>query len=649
MQLNRLALSCLLALSASSAFAIDRIPAEVFARHAEYAGASLSPTGEYVAVSTPYEDRRALSIIELSGDYDRVQFKFDNFDETIFGANWTDDYRVIISKGVNNGMLEAPSYYGDIWASDADGKNQMQLWGYVKDRGNLRARTKDEGWAYFMRSLHGSKGEALFSFTPWPKSNSETRSTVYRMDTHKGTRNQIEALDEGGGVAADRNGIVRFHTYRDINGEPHSRYRPNPADREWTPVPKSLAGFSMWVVQFEADNNHAVALISDKGEPAAVFRVDFAKGTRERIAGNETMEVGTWEYSGFEGPLFAVMYVAGKPKIEYVDPNSEFAKLHAGLMKLFSGQLVEFVNFTKDSKKFLFRVHSDRHPGAYYVFDRTTNKPTLLFETMEWIDPSKMAPTRPIEFKNRNGETLYGFFTAPLGKQGMLPMVVMPHGGPFGVSDAWDYDADVQFLANRGYAVLQVNFRGSGERGENFERSTYRQWGKGIQDDIADGVRWTINQGLTDAGKICIYGASFGGYSALMNPIRNPGMYKCAIGYAGVYDLEEMYDSGDINDSKQGRAFLARAVGSDRAAMAEQSPAQRVGELNVPVLLIHGKSDHRAPIDQFNRLESALKKADKPFETLVKADEGHGFYNVANQTEAYERMEAFLRRYNPAN
>ena len=253
-----------------------------------------------------------------------------------------------------------------------------------------------------------------------------------------------------------------------------------------------------------------------------------------------------------------------------------------------------------------------------------------------------------MEFKNRTGETLFGIYTAPLNRSGKLPLVVTPHGGPFGPYDRWGYDADVQFLANRGCAVLQVNFRGSGGRGENFERATYRQWGTGIQDDIADGVRWTIDQGMTDPGKVCIFGASFGGYSAIMNPIRNPGMYKCAIGYAGIYDPAEMYKSGDINDSKQGRSFLARAVGAEED-LASQSPARRVAELDVPVLLIHGRSDHRAPIEQFNLMEAALKRAGKPFEVLVKPDEGHGFYNAANRTEAYERMEAFLRKYNPPN
>lgn len=279
---------------AGNVLAADRIPAEVFTRHTEYSRAAISPTGEYLSVITPYKDRHGLSIIKLSGDFSQIQIKFDDFRETIFSASWTDDYRVILSKGIDSGSLETPSYYGDIFASDADGKNQMQLWGYIPDRGNIRARVKDEGWAYYMRRLTSTRGEALFSYSPWRRGSSDLRTSIYRVDTHTGIRKQLEVLQDGGSAIADRNGVIRFNATEDINGEPQLRYRPNATDTGWTPVPKSLAGRSMWVASFEADNNHAIAGISDKGEPAAIYRVDFAKGTRERIAGNDTMEVGNW-------------------------------------------------------------------------------------------------------------------------------------------------------------------------------------------------------------------------------------------------------------------------------------------------------------------------------------------------------------------
>ena len=324
--------------------------------------------------------------MKLSGNFDRVQVKFDNFRENITNACWTNDYRVTLAKGIDDGTLEAPKQTGNYWASNADGKDQIQLFGYVADRGNIRSREKDEGWATYMRAISGTNGEALFYFTPWPTSNSESRVSVYRVDTHTGSRKQIEVIPEGGSVVADRNGTPRFTVTEYIDGEPMLRYRPNPADTGWTKVPSSLAGRSMWVMFFEADNNHAIASISDKGEPAAIYRVDFAAGTRQRLAGNDVIEASNFEQSGYEGSLFAVSYNAGKPKIDYIEPTSEFAKLHAGLMKLFAGEMVEFINFTKDSNKVLFHVSSDRHPGAYYTFDRAAKSAQLLFETMEWID-----------------------------------------------------------------------------------------------------------------------------------------------------------------------------------------------------------------------------------------------------------------------
>jgi dipeptidyl aminopeptidase/acylaminoacyl peptidase len=257
-----------------------------------------------------------------------------------------------------------------------------------------------------------------------------------------------------------------------------------------------------------------------------------------------------------------------------------------------------------------------------------------------------MSPTLPVEFQSRDGQQRFAFLTVPKGKQGPHALVVMPHGGPFGVSDDWSFDNDSQFLASLGYAVLRVNYRGSGLRGRSFTESGYRQWGTRIQDDIADGARHVIAQGLADASKVCIYGASFGGYSAMMNPIRNPGMYKCAIGYVGVYDLKQLY--GDKDASRQGRSFFSRTMG-DAMTQAGQSPLAQVAKLDVPMLLIHGKSDMTAPFEQFRLAESALANAGKTYETLVKADEGHGFRKPANQEEAYNRMKAFLLKYNPPN
>lgn len=647
-------------LAAAVAFALLPVAANaqsaaaLFAKEPEYQEATLSPTGAYVAVTTPYEDRRALSLIKLSGNYERSVIKFDIGPDPRWGdivvpqpqnPVWVDDERIVVSKAKDFGRFGNLMSTGEIYASNADGKEQIQLWGYMPDRSSVRTRLKDEGYPTLMKVLPDSKGQALFYFWPWTTGNSQSITSVYRVDTYTGRRTQLESFDDSYGVSADQAGNLRFLIRRDLQGIQHVRYRPQPGS-EWQDAPRSLVGYDFLPWGFDRENKFAYAEIADKGEPAAMYRVDLAAGTRERLGGNPVFENSSIERAGRYGPPVVLMYTAGKPKVDYLDPTSEWAKLHAGLMKAFAGQMVTFADMTEDEKTVLLYVYSDRNPGTYYLFDRTTNKPSLLFETMSWIDPAKMSPMMPVEFKNRSGESIHGFFTAPLGKQGPHPLVVMPHGGPFDVSDYWGYDSHVQFLASQGYAVLQVNYRGSGQRGDAFETSAYRQWGTGIQDDIADGVKHVIAQNLVDPAKVCIYGISFGGYSAMMNPIRNPGMYKCAIGYAGVYDLAKLYQ--DRDSSKQGRAFFARTMG-DEAIQAAQSPANQAARLDVPMLLIHGRSDSVAPFNQYGAAQAALSKAGKPYESLVKSGEGHGFYKEENRVEAFERIAAFLAKHNPAN
>ncbi len=647
--------ACLaVALSATGTVAAQDA-AKLLAKEPEYQGATLSPTGEYVAVTTPFEDRRALSLIKLSGNYDRSVIKFDIGPDTRsgrivipqpFAPTWTDDNRIMVSKSKDYGFFGSLAFTGDIYAANADGTDQVQLFGYLKDSGNKRARVKDEGYANLIDLLPGTKGEALFRFVPWVAGNSRNKTSIYRVDTYRGTRTQIDSFDDSVYVDADNNGKLRVNTRYDLQDVQHVQFKAQP-DSEWKDAPASLTGktFNLW--WFDPDNNHAYATISDKGEPASLYRVDLAAGTREKLASNPNFEVTGISRAGRRGPPVVLTYSAGKPKVEYLDPGSEWVKLHAGLMKAFPGQMVSFADITKDGNTVLLFVYSDRNPGTYYLFDRTTNKPSLLFETRSWIDPSKMSPMAPVEFKNRGGDTIFAFLTTPVGRTGPHPLVVMPHGGPFGVTDTWGFDNDAQYFASLGYAVLQVNYRGSGARGDNFMNATERQWATGIQDDIADGVKHVIAQKLVNPDKVCIYGASFGGYSAMMNPIRNPGMYKCAIGYAGVYDLVKL--ESDDDGSKQMRAFFTRAVGKDPAELAAQSPTTLVSRLDVPILLIHGKTDSRAPFSQYSAAVAALSLARKPYESLVKPNEGHGFYKEANRAEAYERMRSFLLKHNPPN
>jgi dipeptidyl aminopeptidase/acylaminoacyl peptidase len=636
------------------AFAQVADPAKTFSRAPDYSGATLSPTGEFVAVSTPDgEDKRALSMIKLGGNTERHLFRFQSSEDRWhnivkkepYGMTWTDDNRLMVYEVYDMGLFGTKFQSGNVYAVNSDAGDPVQLFGYINDAGTVRGRLKDEGAVQLLDVPDGGKGNALFTYMPHTKGNSKNITEIFSVDTHTGTRNQIESFADSVAVASDNLGRPRVNIRWDLDDVQHVQYRPTP-DGAWVDMPKSIAGsaFGLWF--FEPDNNIAYAEISENGEPAQLYKVDFKAGTREHIGGQPNQEITEIDRAGRVGPPVVLHYSAGKPKIDYLDPKSAWTQLHAGLMKAFPGELVRFVDVTRDENKVLFETYSDRDPGTYYLYDRTTNKPSLLFKTHEDIDPAQMSPTLPLEFKNRDGESIFAFLTLPQGRQGKLPLVVVPHGGPYGIFDQWSFDRDAQFFASLGYAVLRVNYRGSGGRGVTFKESTYKGWGTGIQNDITDGVKFVISQGMADPGKVCIYGASFGGYSAMMNPILNPGMYKCAIGYAGVYDIKA--DSEKKDSSKQIRSFWSRSRGDD-ANQTAQSPLTHIKQLDVPILLIHGKSDHNVDFEQFQMAEAALKYNGKTYDTLVKADEGHGFYKAKDQEEAYNRMKAFILKYNPPN
>jgi dipeptidyl aminopeptidase/acylaminoacyl peptidase len=252
--------------------------------------------------------------------------------------------------------------------------------------------------------------------------------------------------------------------------------------------------------------------------------------------------------------------------------------------------------------------------------------------------------SRAIDVKARDGMTLHGYLTLPNGGADKhLPMVVLPHGGPFGIFDEWTFDDDSQMLAAAGYAVLRLNYRGSGNYGRDYYKAGARQWGKTMQDDLTDATRWAIDQQIADPARICLYGASYGGYAALMGVAREPSLYACAVGYVGVYDLEKLHKD-NTSHGRSIKNWTNEWLG-DRDALAAVSPVNLANHIKSPVFLAAGGQDKRAPVEHTQKMEKALRDAGVPVESLYFKSEGHGFYTDEHQRECYTRLLAFLSKY----
>ena len=316
------------------------------------------------------------------------------------------------------------------------------------------------------------------------------------------------------------------------------------------------------------------------------------------------------------------------------------------------GSQIQIISRARDSSRMIVWAGSENDPGALYVYTAATNQLAIMAGLKTRLVPDDLPKPRPVSFKARDGTMIHGYLTLPLGRDPKaLPLIVLPHGGPYGVRDKLDFDSEVQFLANRGYAVLQPNYRGSTGFGKTFEELGAGQIGRKMQDDIDDAMDWAVAQGYADAKRVCVVGSSYGGYAALWAVTRNPERYRCAASFAGVTDWnQQLRFDRNFFTRKGAKKWRSRVRGDQQGFDLDMvSPAKQVARLTRPVLLAHGEDDTTVPFKQFKLLRDAAAKAGKPLELLTFAKEGHGFDKEEDATKWLDTLEAFLARNNPAD
>jgi dipeptidyl aminopeptidase/acylaminoacyl peptidase len=427
-----------------------------------------------------------------------------------------------------------------------------------------------------------------------------------------------------------------------------------PGAPEWQKVYEYVYGEEgYWPLGFDYDNR-TLYLLSNVGRRTwAVYRYDaIERKLGELVYGRDDVDIGNIVMSRHDRKVVGVTFDDGTPQVHWIDASR--AQIERDLRDEFPGQAL-WTNFSDDGAKALVFVYGDTSPGEYHLFDVAKGELLALGKRSPWIEPSQMAPVEPITFKARDGLVIHGYLTRPRAAPGVrLPLIVNPHGGPFGIRDYWGFDPETQFLASRGYAVLQVNFRGSGGYGPEFEKAGWGEWGLKMQDDITDGVLWAVEQGYADRDRVCIYGASYGGYAALMGLIATPELYRCGINYVGVSNLVRLYEQGYAKYggtnwyAQQRRGWFKRAIGGrwgDAKALVATSPVQQAARIQAPLLVIHGLHDYVVPVIHAYELRSALEDGDKQYEWLLNEHEGHGFRKPENVRDLYLRMEAFLAKH----
>lgn len=397
---------------------------------------------------------------------------------------------------------------------------------------------------------------------------------------------------------------------------------------------------------FAFDNKNILAASNLNRDKSAIVEFDVKQKKEIKIIyQHPDVDVEELNYSKKRKILTSVRLVTWKIIPQFLDPV--FENLFNKVAEKLVGKEIRVVSTTKNEDLFVIRTLSDRSLGGFYLYNPTKDELKLLAQSAPWLDEEKLNSTKPINYTSRDGLTINGYLTLPKNKKPKnLPVIINPHGGPWS-RDIWGYNPQVQFLANRGYAVLQMNFRGSTGYGKNFVQASYKQWGLKMQDDIADGVNWLIQEGIADNDRICIYGASYGGYATLSGLVKHPELYACGIDYVGVANLFTFMNTIPpywVNELEK----IYEMVGHperDKAQFTATSPALNADKIKAPLLVVQGAKDPRVNKAESDQMVQALEKRGVKVQYIVKDNEGHGFRNEENRFEFYEAMELFLKKH----
>ena len=605
-----------------------QIPLEDFFRNSERTGYQLSPDGSYISYMAPYKNRLNVFVRRVD-ETDEHAIRITNETErSVAGYMWADNQRLLYMK-------------------DTAGDENYQLYGVHRDGSDDRAYTAFDGVrTSLIDDLEEQQGVVMIGMN---KRNPEVFDP-YRLNIETG---ELTLLAENPGNIqgwmTDHDGRLRVATaivdgvntqilYRDTEDEPFrpvltTNFRDVVSFMEFTPDNKEV---------YAATNLHRDKTILVRMNPATCEELEV-------LYENERYDIASISYSRKRKKLLSVYCTGHKePVRHYFDAEEE--QLRQRIKAHFPNQRYGIADTDKAEKNYLIYVGGDRTRGSYWHYNALTDEAKKIADLAPWIKSDEMNAMHPVCYTTRDGLQIEAYLTLPDGltpdtaKQ--LPVVVNPHGGPW-ARDCWGYSSEVQFLSNRGYAVFQMNFRGSTGYGRHFLEASYKQWGLKMQDDITDGVKWLIEQGIANPNRIAIYGGSYGGYATLAGLTFTPDLYACGIDYVGVSNLFTFMKTIPPYWRPM-LEMMYEQVGHpehDADQLAATSPALHADKIKVPLFVAQGANDPRVNKSESDQMVEALRQRGVVVEYMVKDNEGHGFHNQENRFDFYRAMERFLKAH----
>jgi len=601
-----------------------QIPLRDFFDNPKISSATISPDGKWLAFLAPEEKRLNVWVCATGGSLDTAKAITHDHVRGISDFMWTRDGRYVL------------------FAQDQDGDENFHLYRADPERPEAKGvdLTPMEGARADLIDLPKDRpGEALVAINARDKRVFD----AYKLNIPDG---KLELIEKNPGDVdawyADHQGRIRaciatVGTNIEIrvrdSGEGTFRTLASYTDEE-----------NPGIRGFKADGSALYLSSAKDSNTERLVSLNLKSGRETVIDEDPDYDLGEVLISDCTHEILGVAY--NKDRLVYKPFDEKFRRDLDRLAKVHDGDIL-FRSSTEDENKWIIAYNSPTDPGATYLYDRETGQTQFLYRPRPWLPQDALADVRPVSFASRDGLTLHGYLTLPKGVEAKnLPTVLLVHGGPW-ARDDWGYDPEVQFLANRGFAVLQINFRGSTGYGKKFLHAGDREWGGKMLDDLVDGANWVVAEGIADKKRLGIYGGSYGGYATLAALAFRPDVFACGVDYVGVSNLLTFMNTiPPYWDSF--RDIMYKRVGDpkkDADFLKSRSPLFAVDQIKAPLFVAQGYNDPRVNHAEAEQIVAALKAKNKPVEYLVKMDEGHGFANPENRMDFYEKMEAFLEKH----
>lgn len=647
--MNRAALflrvaSSLLLLCVAAGSAVAQTDLEKLFKNAQFASATLSPNGKYLATTANINGRFHLAVVEIETGAAKNLAGYEAVD--IYQINWISDERIVFN--IIDREEKQNSSYSGLHSIDREGSRLTNL-GRPMDGGPATIGWTGKPYHMEIAGIVRSDPDSIIALGHF-----YNRDVLpYRIESTTGRRKEI-AYNVNGlprGFVFDAKSQLRVVVTANAIESELTIWHADQTGQEW----KKLSTHSrldpkFTALAFDADNTTMLVSAPTAEGRLGIYKYDFVNNKPgELLAADKSVDVGSGLVFGPDTKkLLGVRMQTEPPQTIWLDKS--LASLQAGIDKAYPG-MVNVIHPGNAGAALLIHSYSSTHPGNYALYYPDKKKLQNLLATRPWIDPTKMSPQLVYDYVARDGLPIVSYLTLPKGREARdLPLVVNVHGGPW-VRDRWGFSREVQFLAGLGYAVLQPQFRGSTGFGDAHFKKSFGQWGLAMQDDITDGINSLVKQGVVDPKRICIMGASYGGYAAMMGLVKDPDLYRCGVNLLGVTDIGYLFTEGAWrNDRVAGYAFKEMVGDPDalRAQFVATSPSKQADKIRAPVFMAYGEHDLRVPLIHGEEMRDALKKHKKVYQYMELEKEEHGFAAEKTRYRVYGAIENFLKTYNPA-